>query len=52
LGVAELSSAYLGQPRFASLAGAGRVVEHTPGGLRRAHQLFCSDTVPFCRTDF
>jgi predicted acetyltransferase len=52
LGIAELGTAYLGQPRFAVLAGAGRATEHTPGALRRADRLFSGGTVPFCRSDF
>lgn len=52
LGVAELSSVYLGQPRLAILAGAGRVVEHTPGAVHRADRLFAGPTIPFCRSGF
>jgi predicted acetyltransferase len=52
LGVAELSTAYLGQPRFTALAGAGRVDEHRSGALQLADQLFASAVAPFCRTDF
>lgn len=52
LGVAELSSIYLGHPRLAILAGAGRVVEHTPGALHRADRLFAGPAIPFCRSGF
>jgi hypothetical protein len=49
---ADLAASYLGNPRFSLLSRAGRAEEHTPGALRRADQLFASDTVPFCRTAF
>jgi predicted acetyltransferase len=52
LQVADLSSAYLGGVRFATLARAGRVVEHGPGGVERADALFASDPIPHCLTDF
>ena len=52
LGVAELGSVYLGSPRLAILAGAGRVVEHTPGALHRADRLFGAPAIPFCRSAF
>lgn len=52
LGVAELGSAYLGHARLAILAGAGRVVEHTPGALHRADRLLVGPAIPFCRSAF
>jgi predicted acetyltransferase len=52
LGAAELGAVYLGHPRLTMLGRAGRAVEHTPGALHMADQLFASDTVPFCRTGF
>ncbi len=52
LDVADLGAAYLGGVRFATLARAGRVVELTPGALRRADALFVSDPPPYCGTGF
>jgi predicted acetyltransferase len=52
LNIAELGAAYLGGVRFATLAAAGRVIERTPGALRRADRLFASDPAPFCTTSF
>jgi hypothetical protein len=36
----------------ATLAGAGRVVEHTAGAIGRTGAMFASDLEPFCRTHF
>ena len=52
LDVAELGATYLGGVRFTTLAAAGRVIERTPGALRRADQLFASDPAPWCTTTF
>ena len=52
LGIAELSATYLGHSRLEILARAGRVVEHTPGALRRADLLFGGSPIPFCRSGF
>jgi predicted acetyltransferase len=52
LGVAELGSIYLGGVTASTLARAGRVDEHTPGGLARADLLFSADRAPYCRTMF
>ena len=52
LGVSELGSLFLGGVRASSLARAGRVVERTPGALRRADAVFAGDPPPFCRTPF
>ncbi|GAC1598865.1 MAG: amikacin resistance N-acetyltransferase Eis2 [Acidimicrobiales bacterium] len=52
LGVADLGAAYLGQALFNNLAKAGRIIEHRPGALRRADQLFGSVVPPFSRSGF
>jgi len=52
LGIAELSSAFLGHSRLAVLAAAGRIVEHAPGAVHRADRLFGGTTIPFCRSGF
>lgn len=52
LGIAELGAVYLGGERPSVLARAGRVVERTPGALRRADAFFASEPAPFCSTHF
>lgn len=52
LGVAELGSLYLGGVRASELARASRIVERTPGALRRADALFAAAPAPWCGTDF
>jgi predicted acetyltransferase len=47
-----LGALYLGGVGAATLAGAGRVVEHTAGAIGRAGAMFASDLEPFCRTHF
>ncbi|MCW2866505.1 MAG: family N-acetyltransferase [Marmoricola sp.] len=48
LGVLELGTAYLGGPRLADLARAGRVREHTPGALAAASTAFGWLRAPYC----
>ena len=48
LGILELGTAYLGGPRLADLARAGRVVEHTPGALAAASTAFGWHRAPCC----
>lgn len=50
--VAALASAYLGGARFATLALAGRVVEHREGALADADRLFRTAAAPFSGTGF
>jgi predicted acetyltransferase len=52
LGVAELSAAYLGGIRLATLAAAGRVQEERAGALARADSMFAGDRFPFAMTWF
>jgi predicted acetyltransferase len=52
LDVADLGAAYLGAFRPSELARAGRVLERTPGALRRADLLFAAERAPFCGTMF
>jgi predicted acetyltransferase len=52
LDVADLASAYLGGVSFGDLARGRRVVEHSPGALRRADALFVTDAAPFCASEF
>jgi predicted acetyltransferase len=52
LGVSELSSAFLGGVRLATLARAGRVKEHRTGALARADALFESEPAPWVVTDW
>jgi predicted acetyltransferase len=52
LDIAALGAAYLGGPRLATLARAGRVVELVPGALSRADRMFMSDPAPLCTTHF
>jgi predicted acetyltransferase len=52
LDVAELGATYLGGIRFTNLAAAGRVLERTPGALRRADLLFSTTPTPWCTTGF
>jgi predicted acetyltransferase len=52
LGVADLSSTYLGGPRLATLAAAGRLHEHTAGVLARADAMFAGHRPPYAMTWF
>jgi predicted acetyltransferase len=52
LSVAELGATFLGGVRFSTLARAGRVVEHTPGALRRADAMFACEPAAWCQTYF
>jgi predicted acetyltransferase len=52
MGVAELSAAYLGGVRLATLGAAGRVQEETAGALTRADAMFAGDRFPFAMTWF
>ena len=47
-----LASAYLGGTRLATLAEAGLVDEHRPGGLAAADRLLAGDLVPYCPLHF
>ncbi len=47
LDVADLGAVYLGGVTFSQLAGAGRIVERTPGAIRRADALFVSPVAPW-----
>jgi predicted acetyltransferase len=49
---ADLGATFLGGTRFGHLHRAGRVVEVTPGALRRADAMFSWDPLPFCSTVF
>lgn len=46
--VDALGAAYLGGFTFSQLALAGRAVERSPGGLRRADVLFRGERLPWC----
>jgi predicted acetyltransferase len=46
--VAELGAAYLGGPRLAGLAAAGRVHELRPGAVAAASRAFAGDAQPHC----
>jgi predicted acetyltransferase len=52
LGVTELSAAYLGGVRLATLARAGRVSELSRGALGRADELFAWEPAPWTVTDW
>ncbi|MGQ0670116.1 MAG: GNAT family N-acetyltransferase [Actinomycetota bacterium] len=52
LSVTDLGASYLGGAEFPTLARAGRVVEETPGALRRADAMFRSDPAPWCPNMF
>ncbi|HEU4400289.1 MAG TPA: GNAT family N-acetyltransferase [Actinomycetota bacterium] len=52
LDVADLGAAYLGGPRLATLARAGRVAELVPGALLRADRMLAGDPAPLCTTHF
>jgi predicted acetyltransferase len=52
LDAADLASAWLGGARVATLAGAGLVVEHTPGAVSRADALFATVAAPASSTGF
>ena len=47
-----LGALYLGGVSAATLAAAGRVVEHTDGAVVKASAMFASQQEPFCRTHF
>ena len=49
---ADLAAAYLGGVRPVELAAAGRIVEATPGAVRRASALFATEHVAWCATMF
>ena len=48
LGILELGTAYLGGPRLADLARAGRVAEHAPGALAAASTALGWHRAPCC----
>jgi predicted acetyltransferase len=52
LSAADLGAMYLGGVRLGTLARAGRVREHTPGGLARADAMFATRSAPWCGTPF
>jgi predicted acetyltransferase len=52
LGASELASLCLGGGNAIGMAGAGRLVEHTPGAARRAHLMFGWPLAPWCILDF
>ena len=52
LAAAGLAAAYLGTTSFSSLAGAGRVVERSPGAVARADTLFAWAPAPWCPNVF
>jgi predicted acetyltransferase len=52
LGVAELSSMYLGTIPASRLAPAGRVAERSDDALRRADAMFASPVAPWCPDTF
>lgn len=52
LDTTDLAAVYLGGVRLADLALGGRVVEATPGAVRRADALFVGDRTPWCVTMF
>ena len=49
---ADLGAIFLGGVRPSTLARAGRIVERTPGALRRADAFFSSMPAPWCSTEF
>jgi len=52
IGAAELSAAYLGGVRLATLGAAGRVQEEKAGALARADRMFAGDRAPHAMTWF
>jgi predicted acetyltransferase len=48
LDVQTLGAAYLGGFGLTQLAATGRIVEHTPGALRRGDAIFRGDRAPWC----
>jgi predicted acetyltransferase len=50
--VASLASVYLGGTRWWQLAQAGRVLEHRPGALAVAEELFGTERAPYAGTMF
>ena len=52
LDAADLAAAYLGTTSFHSLAGAGQVVERSPGAVARADTLFGWAPAPWCPNVF
>ena len=52
LDVTDLGSCYLGGFTFGDLVRAGRAVERTPGGVRRADALFAVERAPWCAEVF
>jgi predicted acetyltransferase len=52
LSARELGAIYLGGTPLTALAGAGRVVEHSPGAARRVDLTFYSEVTPRCTEEF
>jgi predicted acetyltransferase len=52
LDISDLGAVYLGGVRFSTLARALRVVERSPGAIRRADHVFTSDVAPWCTQGF
>lgn len=52
LDVADLGTCWMGGAPMSALARAGRVVEGTPGAVRRGDALFAVDRPPWCATAF
>lgn len=52
MSVVDLGALYLGGASPTVLARAGRIVERTPGALRRADVFFPSAPAPWCSTEF
>jgi predicted acetyltransferase len=52
IAVGDLGAAYLGGISFASLATSGRLVERTPGAVKRADAMFAINPKPYLTTNF
>lgn len=52
LDVAALGTVYLGGTKWWQLARGGRVIEHAPGAVARADELFATHVLPFAGTSF
>jgi predicted acetyltransferase len=52
IAVGDLGAAYLGGVSFASLATSGRLVERTPGAVKRADAMFAINPKPYLTTNF
>jgi sterol carrier protein len=48
LDVTDLGAAFLGGTRLSELAGAGRIIELTPGAVVKASRAFTGDHAPHC----